>query len=138
MSEIVSLSPQQVELLHKLVIEFAPEQCDFDNWCLVDELKEINDQTIIGKVIGKYVSHNSESDDGEDKYIVEFSDPAISLLLALIDCLTDERIPDFFWDQQTKTVNTPFICNEFKKPHSFQQHINMFLNTHMLYGLKEK
>lgn len=72
---------------------------------------------------------------GIEKFLFCVSVESIRLLLALIDCFTDELEPDYYFDQEECIVRDS-SCN--RSDRSIQKHLNEFLCKEKLSELKEK
>ena len=70
--------------------------------------------------------------------VFKIDNEAIALLVAVLDCFTEEGIPDHFWDQESNVV----VCwvDGHKKVRSLQKHMEYMLpyRVHVDENNKEK
>lgn len=120
---LVLLHEKQYDLILKIIEHFAPNKQLFDRWY---EVSNFNGPLHVGIKLFQY---------GEDGYwIVQFRIGEVHLLLSLIDCLTDETVPDFTFDEDNQLVRD--TCSmEYV---NLNQHLWKYLNEEMLPGLNEK
>lgn len=120
---LVLLHEKQYDLILKIIDYFVPINQSFHQW---HEVSNFNDTLHVGVKIFRY---------GENGYwIVQFRTGEVHLLLSLIDCLTDETVPDFTFDEDNQLVRD--TCSmEYV---NLNQHLWKYLDEKMLPGLNEQ
>ena len=56
---------------------------------------------------------------------ITLKDKQVRVLLAILDCTTSEKEPDWFFDEKRKLVKTPFL--EKNNTRTLQKHLDVLL-----------